>query len=86
MMSKSSGKKDKAQGAAQPGPRKKTGGKASFSSSDDLTRLMQERDELRAQLAWSERRIKSLEDANKHVVKRLDAAIGTVKDMVSETE
>ena len=50
----------------------------------DLTTLMLERDNLRTELAMSERRIKSLEDANRDVAKRLDAAIGTVKKLIAK--
>jgi hypothetical protein len=51
---------------------------------DDLTRLMKERDDLRAALAMSERRVKSLEDANRDVARRLDAAIGNVKALIAK--
>lgn len=51
---------------------------------DDLTKLMKERDNLRTALAMSERRIKSLEDANRDVAKRLDAAIGKVKSLIAK--
>lgn len=50
----------------------------------DLTTLMLERDNLRTELARSERRIKSLEDANRDVAKRLDVAIGTVKKLIAK--
>lgn len=51
---------------------------------DDLTRLMKERDDLRAALAMSERRVKSLEDANRDFARRLDAAIGNVKALIAK--
>jgi hypothetical protein len=45
---------------------------------------MKERDDLRAALAMSERRVKSLEDANRDVARRLDAAIGNVKALIAK--
>lgn len=59
-------------------------GKAVTETEGELTKLMIERDNLRAELARSERRIKSLEDANRDVAKRLDAAIGTVKSLIAK--
>lgn len=58
--------------------------KTAAKTDGDLTMLMTERDDLRSQLAMSERRVKSLEDANRDVAKRLDAAIGTVKMLIAK--
>jgi hypothetical protein len=59
-------------------------GKMAAATDDDLTKLMKERDNLRSALAMSERRVKSLEDANRDVAKRLDAAIGKVKALIAK--
>jgi hypothetical protein len=59
-------------------------GKMAAATDDDLTKLMKERDNLRTALAMSERRVKSLEDANRDVAKRLDAAIGKVKSLIAK--
>jgi hypothetical protein len=59
-------------------------GKMAAATEDDLTKLMKERDDLRAALAMSERRVKSLEDANRDVARRLDAAIGNVKALIAK--
>jgi hypothetical protein len=53
-------------------------------TNNDRTQLLRERDDLRAQLAQSEQRIKSLEDANKEVARRLDSTIESVKDMMAK--
>lgn len=58
--------------------------KTAAKTDGDLNTLMMERDDLRSQLARSERRIRSLEDANRDVTKRLDAAIGTVKMLIAK--
>jgi hypothetical protein len=80
-MAKSRG--DTSTNRKQPAPgRGKTG--TAKEPEGDLTRLMIERDNLRAELAKSERRVKSLEDANRNVAERLDAAIGTVKALISK--
>lgn len=68
----------------QPASGRGKGKTASGSDGDNLTKLMKERDNLRAALARSERRVKSLEDANRDVAKRLDAAIGTVKGLITK--
>lgn len=59
-------------------------GKMAAAADEDLTELLKERDNLRAALAMSERRIKSLEDANRDVARRLDAAISNVKALIAK--
>ncbi len=83
-MDNSSGDKRPAGGHGKSGNAPKKTTKRGAKAEGDMTLLMRERDELRAQIARSERRIKSLEDAGKDVAKRLDAAIGAVKDLIAK--
>jgi len=80
-MAKSRGDEKTPRKQSSPGRGKS---KTAAETEGDLTKLMMERDDLRAELARSERRIKSLEDANRDVAKRLDTAIGTVKSLISK--
>ena len=73
---KKSGRKQSAAGQKSTKPKS--------AAVDDQTQLLIERDNLRAELAKSARRIKSLEDANRDVAKRLDVAIGSVKELLAK--
>ncbi|MBX2805109.1 MAG: DUF4164 family protein [Hyphomicrobiales bacterium] len=70
--------KDRKQSAAGRGK-----GNMATGADRNLAELLKERDNLRAELARSERRIRSLEDANREAAKRLDTAIGTVKSLIA---
>jgi hypothetical protein len=81
-MGKSGGDKMRAMGPGRSAGGESTGGKNDSARDSELATLAQETERLRAELASERARVKTLEDVNGRVSKRLDAAIESVKTIL----